>query len=71
MKLTDYMQMIEVEAIRRAALNIDAYIDASDKLTPGKVRNLQLMLARRYDKLVAEYQLDAPGLLAERIKEQA
>jgi hypothetical protein len=66
--LQDEAKMIEVEAIRRAAINTDSFID--DKLQPAKVRKVRLMLARRYDKLVKDYRLDTHELLEERIQSE-
>ncbi len=62
--------MIEVEAIRRAAHNPLPFSDLASSMPPAQLRDLRLMLARRYDRLVEKYNLDAPEMLEERIRNQ-
>lgn len=61
-------QLIEVEAIRRAVHNIEAYIDEAAR--PHQVFRVRLALAARYDKLVDKYGLDTSGSLAEKVLQE-
>lgn len=57
---------IELEAIRRAVIHPDSFID--DKLRPAQKRDVRLMLARRYDKLIDQHKFDTHERLEDRIK---
>jgi hypothetical protein len=61
----DIARSIELEAIRVATLQFNA--DDWPELTPSRVRDIRLMLARRYDSLIGQYKFDTHEVLAQRI----
>ena len=59
-------KLIEVEAIRRAAIDPESFID--ERATPAQRRDVRLALARRYDSMVELYNLDAGYSLEDRLR---
>ena len=65
--LKDEARMIEAEALRRAVLCTDSFVDEG-RLRPAQLRDLRLMLARRYDRFIEKYNLDTHELMEERVR---